>query len=93
MARMTRTCHLANAETADARVPGPPASAAVLASAEARVIDEVHAGHFLTGLANRTVTEARPDKHGELPPVTVVNGRVILGAVILYALLDGIPAT
>jgi predicted transcriptional regulator len=35
----------------------------------ARVIDEAHADRFLTDLADRTVAEALPDRHGELPVV------------------------
>ena len=35
----------------------------------ARVIDEAHADRFLTDLADRTVAECLPDRHGELPVV------------------------
>jgi hypothetical protein len=58
VAPTTCMCDLANMDAADARVSGPPVSAAAPASAMARVIGEVHADRFLIDLA---VAEARPD--------------------------------
>jgi CBS domain-containing protein len=78
------------------------------------MIDDGPADWFPTGLADRTVAEAMPDKRGELPVVgpdarvlevaalrgpnriplvTVVDGREMLGAISLSALLDRTLAT